>query len=588
MTFKILIVDDEAANLRLLERLFRSQFQVISASSGSQALELLSQHDVAIIISDQLMPGMTGIEFLKRTAEISPYTIRIILTGYTDVNALVEAINSRIIYKYVSKPWINEDLQQTVTRGLESYKANKRLHELSLNCDRLSARIQATKNGFLQFITEALNSRNIYAYAHARRTSDYAAAIAHRFNIESEELEQVSLAAFLHEINQLIIPDNCFSADLLCGNESQIGKLYTERGVRILASTDDMSQVALAIRHFEEQYDGAGKPEGLQGEQIPFCSRIISVANAYDEMTSSTDSRKGISHDEAIKNLRENAGHKFDPGIVDEFCELKPLGKIRNAIVEGMTGMQLLPNRVFPDVNEISTPELLQKFKTEPLLAMDVLRLVNITNKELPATQLLSAMTQLGEAKLRLLIEHDGLPAPDDHTDSFARQAIRCAIAAELLAAHTNIINPDDAYTLGLLHNVGEVLLRNLFPDEMLALFEVEEDPQRYQIEIFGVSAGQISQWMLEACGVPCNLAIAVNFSYDKAFFNIPIASLMYLAFQISKAADINKFSAFDKSGADVLSVLNLSRMDLNLIYERANAISDQRINARQMLYEYV
>src|SRR5205823_8135824 len=93
MAYKIMIADDEPANLRLLERLFRRDYQVLTAASGQEALQLLEQHDVALLVTDQRMPGMTGIELLKRTAEFRPHMVRIILTGYTDIGALVEAIN---------------------------------------------------------------------------------------------------------------------------------------------------------------------------------------------------------------------------------------------------------------------------------------------------------------------------------------------------------------------------------------------------------------------------------------------------------------------------------------------------------------
>jgi response regulator RpfG family c-di-GMP phosphodiesterase len=177
MKYKILIVDDEPANLRLLERLFRRDYQVISAESGAEALELLKLHNVALIISDQRMPGMTGIEFLKQAAEMRPATVRIILTGYTDVNALVEAINSGVIYKYATKPWVNEDLKQTVVRGLQHYEATKSQHELKQQNARLSEQLKATRQGFIHLILETLNSKDKYAYAHAERTSDYATAI---------------------------------------------------------------------------------------------------------------------------------------------------------------------------------------------------------------------------------------------------------------------------------------------------------------------------------------------------------------------------------------------------------------------------
>src|SRR2546421_10447496 len=103
MKHKILIVDDELANLRLLERLFQRSHQVVVATSGAEALKMLERHDIALIISDQRMPGMTGIEFLKRAAEIRPKTVRIILTGYTDINDLVAVINSGVVYKYITK-----------------------------------------------------------------------------------------------------------------------------------------------------------------------------------------------------------------------------------------------------------------------------------------------------------------------------------------------------------------------------------------------------------------------------------------------------------------------------------------------------
>ncbi|HWS55477.1 MAG TPA: response regulator, partial [Pyrinomonadaceae bacterium] len=84
MPYKIMVVDDEPANLRLLERLFRRDYSVVAASSGEEALRLLEQHDVALLVTDQRMPGMTGIELLKRTAPLRPHMVRIVLTGYTD------------------------------------------------------------------------------------------------------------------------------------------------------------------------------------------------------------------------------------------------------------------------------------------------------------------------------------------------------------------------------------------------------------------------------------------------------------------------------------------------------------------------
>jgi DNA-binding NtrC family response regulator len=139
----MMVVDDEPANLRLLERLFRTDYEVIMAGSGEEALELLTQHDAAVLITDQRMPGMTGVELLERTAVLRPRMVRIILTGYTDVETLVKAINSGNVYKYVTKPWNNDELRLTVSRALEHYETNKARHELEMENQRLIKRMQA-------------------------------------------------------------------------------------------------------------------------------------------------------------------------------------------------------------------------------------------------------------------------------------------------------------------------------------------------------------------------------------------------------------------------------------------------------------
>lgn len=142
MNYKILIVDDEPANLRALERLFRGHYDVLTATSGIAALEVLREHDVALTIADQRMPEMTGIELLTQTVALRPRMVRIILTGYTDVNALVNAINCGQVYRYITKPWNNEELQLTVKLALEHYETNKSRWEVELSNQRLLARLQ--------------------------------------------------------------------------------------------------------------------------------------------------------------------------------------------------------------------------------------------------------------------------------------------------------------------------------------------------------------------------------------------------------------------------------------------------------------
>jgi DNA-binding NtrC family response regulator len=155
MTYKILIVDDEPANLRTLSRLFRQEYQVLTAISGAEAFELLKQHDVALLISDQRMAEMTGIELMKKTVTLRPQMVKILLTGYTDVGALIESINCDLIYRYLTKPWNNDDLRATVIRALEHYETVKSKHLTDMENKRLRAQLNRISELATEFLVPA-------------------------------------------------------------------------------------------------------------------------------------------------------------------------------------------------------------------------------------------------------------------------------------------------------------------------------------------------------------------------------------------------------------------------------------------------
>jgi sigma-B regulation protein RsbU (phosphoserine phosphatase) len=146
---KILVVDDEAANLQKLRRTFVQRYPVIAAQSGREALEYLArERDVAVIIADQRMPDMTGIELLRRTLEPLPHAIRIILTGFTDVDVLMEAINSCKVFRYIVKPWDPPDLLMTVERGLEAYELaveNERFRKELIRRERMARELEIAR-----------------------------------------------------------------------------------------------------------------------------------------------------------------------------------------------------------------------------------------------------------------------------------------------------------------------------------------------------------------------------------------------------------------------------------------------------------
>jgi len=582
MSHRIMVVDDEPANLRLLERVFRNDYQVITANSGDEALRLLEQHEVALLITDQRMPGMSGIELLKRTAIFRPHMVRIILTGYTDVGALVDAINCGQVYKYVTKPWSNEDLRQTVSRALEHYDIQKSHHELVLNNTRLNTRLQEMTRGFVRAIADALEAKDPHMYGHSRRVSGYATGIGRRMQLDSDTLEKISLAGFLHDIGEIGTPDKILLKPApLTEEERAVVELHSERGARMLSGIPDMSEVADAVRHHHEHFDGSGYPEGLHGAQIPVAARIILVADAYDAMTSPRPFRNALNHAAAVARLEDEAGMQFDPEVVNAFCRFDTLAQIRQSIANGFCGATLFPaSRTIDNADALSFVELYREVSAEPVLAAYALFEANAMEVGDEAfTNIEAACTRLGEARLRALVESNPGRA-DESQRAACEQALRAAEAARLLAEHTHIVDSQEAYTLGLLHNIGEMLLLSLFPAEMMNMNRSAEEGNQMEQEVlaFGVDHAQIGEWILEACGVPRSLTAAVQTHHDVMRIDDPIALLLHVASAIAHSDTPQRVATPDALGSDRLAILGLDHADLVSIHGRVATAVEERL----------
>ena len=149
--YSVLVVDDEPDILRSFSFNYGDDFELVTATSGARGLELLEAHDPAVIVADQRMPAMTGTEFLEQSMALRPEAMRIVLTGYTDIEAIIEAINRSRIYRYVTKPWESEELRLTLRRAVEAFhltRENTRLvEELRRANERLSAENAYLRDG---------------------------------------------------------------------------------------------------------------------------------------------------------------------------------------------------------------------------------------------------------------------------------------------------------------------------------------------------------------------------------------------------------------------------------------------------------
>ncbi|HKO45596.1 MAG TPA: HD domain-containing phosphohydrolase [Pyrinomonadaceae bacterium] len=323
MTNKLLIVDDEPANLRVLKRLFSREFHCLTASSGAEAIRLLEQHDVAILISDQRMPMMTGIELLKQSANLRPNMVRLLLTGYTDVEALVEALNCGLVYRYVTKPWSNDDLKLIVSRACQHYESNKKSSTLALANVRLETRLQETKQTVVTALFEMVSARDEYAHGHALRVSKTASLIAERMGLSEEAKAEISAAALLHNLGHVAntgkaVYTGCFEVNL---NPSV--RAHSACEARLLAAIPELETIADTIKFLRENFDGSGSPTGLKAEGIPLLSRILRVADEYDLLVLPRASAS-LTYHEAMRFLKQRSARQFDPDIVELLSQMDP------------------------------------------------------------------------------------------------------------------------------------------------------------------------------------------------------------------------------------------------------------------------
>jgi DNA-binding NtrC family response regulator len=143
MAIGVLYVDDEVNNLNSFKAAFRRDFEIFIASSAKEGRKILDTQEIGVIITDQRMPGMTGIEFLESILTIYPDTIRILLTGFSDINAVMDAINRGQVYKYLVKPWQNDELKMYIENALEIYNLRKENKDLARKLQMAHAELNA-------------------------------------------------------------------------------------------------------------------------------------------------------------------------------------------------------------------------------------------------------------------------------------------------------------------------------------------------------------------------------------------------------------------------------------------------------------
>ncbi len=320
--FTLLFVDDEPDIVDSLRRSFRKAYTVLTATSGNEALEVLKTQNVDLIISDQRMPGMTGDALLAMAKELQPDAIRILLTGYSDLESLVKCVNEAGIYKYMTKPWEPEMLRLTVGRALEHLDMARKFKLAS----------KQIKEAYLEAITMlsvACEGKDETTSAHLRRVQRYTEALARELGQTDEEAQHMGAMSILHDIGKLGIPDSILKKPgKLDEGEWHIMKGHAAHGVHILGSNPFYAIAREIAGSHHENWDGTGYPLQLKGEEIPLSARIVRVADVFDALTTQRPYKKAWSIERALAYMYEQEGTQFDPKVIQAFSRLHEVGAV--------------------------------------------------------------------------------------------------------------------------------------------------------------------------------------------------------------------------------------------------------------------
>lgn len=354
---KLLLVDDEKNILRSLQRVLRKEpYELTTATSGDQAVGLLEEQRFDLVISDARMPGIDGPTLLATIKKKDPWCIRILLTGYADINSTIKAINDGQIYRYISKPWDDDELRLIIRQALAfqhserrrlaleklTRKQNRELHELNATLEqKVHARTEELREtadmldlAYKELRQSYVTATEVFSSLIDKRLPanrqpnakviTLVKAFADYHKLDDELARNLAMAAALYNLGKLSWPDELFStpSDLLSKDQRLEYMRYPVAGEQLLMALEPLRDTAKIIRHHQEKWNGYGVPDRLEGKDIPFGARILRLAVDFIELQFGLILERRVPRDNAIKLIKRYRDRLYDPEIADQFLEM--------------------------------------------------------------------------------------------------------------------------------------------------------------------------------------------------------------------------------------------------------------------------
>ena len=331
----ILIAEDDAITLRRLQHFLEKwDHHVTTAANGVEALEKFLDQDVELVITDWMMPEMDGMELVRQIrsgGRDKPYVYTILLTSRGEKEDVVKGLSEVGVDDYVVKPFEPDELRARLSVGERTVRLERTLREYGKGLEKIvrmqTRLIRKTQEETIIRLLTALESRDEETGGHVRRIGLFSAHLAEAAGWTQEEVEDIRLAAPMHDIGKIGVPDAILRKEgPLTTDEFEVIKSHTTIGGQILGDSEfPMLQMAheIALYH-HERFDGGGYPEDRKGEDIPVAARIVALVDVYDALSQDRVYRKACPLEEVLENMRQSSGSHFDPQFFDLFLDSIP------------------------------------------------------------------------------------------------------------------------------------------------------------------------------------------------------------------------------------------------------------------------